>query len=723
MKYICQYCGKEFDSKIGKSVHELYCINNSNRPILKCQYCGQECKTLLGLKNHENSCKNNLNKKEKVINKKYICPYCNREFTNGGAYKKHILTCNLNPNKKKYKYDKHINNEEEITCQYCGQIFKSKSNKTQHEAICKLNPNRIARTIRQKYDMMTNEELLKEVKKYNSRKETPNQLISICKERNIYSWYELYVKEHKLTNDELINELNKYTKLSEIPRGIKVECKRRNISLQERFNKLSLIKQLRLLSDEELINILNKFSNKKECLSNKEGSKAFYILKKERNNTNHIFFRQENFGKYHYYTNEEIINIINKYSSKKELYKNGYIGLINEINKRNIFDKLPNWFNYKPINYKEKTDDELIELVKNIKNRKELNKIGLEKVFIELKRRNLEIYKKFTKNYHPEYKNMTDDELINIINTEYKDKNIRYLGKHNRPLINELRKRNIQYIAFPDSDKSYYGIEYGIKLGKEKWGDKFDYSKVNKTYKNWHSKIKIGCPIHGFFDTTFSAHLGYKFDGCPICSLNIKINNIGGYSRDERLRMISKYDLLSMSWAVIIDLIGINKLPKEFQVLTKYGENTPERKKMIQDLIDSYNIEVPENDIDETNNDSNNDEIIETEVNNITDEDTNIYDNENEELNPFKETKTIGEILGEDFDETLFSTGDKWLHIMSKEIGKLWNKVLRDNENHNENTINEIHQKLINNSLTKFEKYIYEEFIKEYDEVINLEVH
>ena len=130
-----------------------------------------------------------------------------------------------------------------------------------------------------------------------------------------------------------------------------------------------------------------------------------------------------------------------------------------------------------------------------------------------------------------------------------------------------------------------------------------------------------------------------------------------------------------------------------------------------------------ENDIDETNDDSNNDEIIETEVNNITDEDTNIYDNENEELNPFKETKTIGEILGEDFDETLFSTGDKWLHIMSKEIGKLWNKVLRDNENHNENTINEIHQKLINNSLTKFEKYIYEEFIKEYDEVINLEVH
>lgn len=210
--------------------------------------------------------------------------------------------------------------------------------------------------------------------------------------------------------------------------------------------------------------------------------------------------------------------------------------------------------------------------------------------------------------------------------------------------------------------------------------------------------------------------LGRNSCGCPLCN-HIK------FCKESKINLLSKYDLLSMSWAVIIDLIGINKLPKEFQVLTKYGENTPERKKMIQDLIDSYNIEVPENDIDETNNGSNNDEIIETEVNNIADEDTNIYDNENEELNPFKETKTIGEILGEDFNETLFSTGDKWLHIMSKEIGKLWNKVLRDNENHNENTINEIHQKLINNSLTKFEKYIYEEFMKEYDEVINLEIH
>ena len=183
-----------------------------------------------------------------------------------------------------------------------------------------------------------------------------------------------------------------------------------------------------------------------------------------------------------------------------------------------------------------------------------------------------------------------------------------------------------------------------------------------------------------------------------------------------------------MSWSVILDLIEEDKLPKEFIQLCKFGENTPERKKMIKDLIDTYNIEV-DNEDDENNNDNiiDNDANdintdIETKVNDIDDEIYDDIDNE-DELKPYKEIKDLGELLDKDFDETLFSTGDKWNHIMSKEISRLWNNVLRDNENHNENTINEINQKLINNSLTKFEKYVYEEFLKEYEEVINLEIH
>ena len=238
-------------------------------------------------------------------------------------------------------------------------------------------------------------------------------------------------------------------------------------------------------------------------------------------------------------------------------------------------------------------------------------------------------------------------------------------------------------------------------------------------------EFTLYCNIHNLKYTIIGNYKYCKFKcsqsscGCPLC------NSIYGKEnrKQYKLDLLTKYDLESMSWTVILDLIGIYKLPSEFNKLCKYGENTPERKKMIQDLIDSYNIEVSEDEVEEeTNEDIINNENIETEVNNINDEDTNIYDDENEELNPFKELKDIGELLG-DVDEQFFSTGDKFIHLFNKSMHQLWNRVLRDNENHNENTINEIHQKLINNSLTKYEKYIYEEFMKEYDEVINMEIH
>jgi len=50
-------------------------------------------------------------------------------------------------------------------------------------------------------------------------------------------------------------------------------------------------------------------------------------------------------------------------------------------------------------------------------------------------------------------------------------------------------------------------------------GDKYDYSLVE--YKNFNSKIKIICPIHGAFEQTPSNHLSKK--GCAACSNNKKI--------------------------------------------------------------------------------------------------------------------------------------------------------------------------------------------------------
>lgn len=250
---------------------------------------------------------------------------------------------------------------------------------------------------------------------------------------------------------------------------------------------------------------------------------------------------------------------------------------------------------------------------------------------------------------------------------------------------------------------------------------------IEETLNLENNKIKCKClKCNNIIEISIDAFFrkDTKDIFCPNCQKRI--------NKECKLNFLTKYDLLSMSWSVILDLIGEDKLPKEFNKLVKFGENTPERKKMIQNLIDSYNIEITENDeIVDNKLEDENDINIETIVNNINDEE-NIYDdiNNEDELKPYKEIKTTGDILQSELDKLndeeineIFSTGDKWIHIMSKEIGKLWNNVLRDDENHNENTINEIHQKLKNNSLTKFEKYVYEEFIKEYNEVINLEIH
>jgi DNA-directed RNA polymerase subunit RPC12/RpoP len=590
---------------------------------------------------------------------KYICQYCGKEFVNPGGCKMHENNCKLNPNReknlnKRKQYTHHITNDEDITCKYCGQKFKSKSNKTQHEAICKLNPNRIARTIRQKYDMMSNEELLNEVKKYSSRKDTPHQLISVCKERKIYSWTGQFVKEHSLTDEELINELNKYEFKKDIPYGIKTELKRRNIKLPKRFKlnpKRIYNKDLQLKSDDELLNIVKDIKDKYEASE----KKLLHIIEElaKRNILPERFNQNIVYSKFHYYTTENLLEIVNKYNSKSKLYAAGFGGCLNELIKRNITN-LPKYCSKgRFTEWHYKTDDELIEIIKPIKNRKELLDKGIINILSELKRRNIDA-SKFSKNYHPEYIDMKDDELIELGKKTFGELNIKQASKKNRPLINQLRDRNIIYKVFPNSKPIIFKNRYKI----------------------------------------------------------------------EKLNILTQYDLLSMSWSVILDLIGENKLPKEFNQLCKFGENTPERKKMIEDLIDTYNIEVDneedENNVIDNENDINTD--IETKVNDINEEIYNNINNE-DELKPYKEIKDLGEILDKDFDETLFSTGDKWLHVMSKEIGRLWNNVLRDNENHNENTINEIHQKLINNSLTKFEKYVYEEFMKEYNEVINLEVH
>jgi hypothetical protein len=62
------------------------------------------------------------------------------------------------------------------------------------------------------------------------------------------------------------------------------------------------------------------------------------------------------------------------------------------------------------------------------------------------------------------------------------------------------------------SGKRYTTLEY-INLVKEIHNNKYNYSLVN--YKNAHTKIKINCPIHGWFEQKPYQHLNGH--GCKKC--------------------------------------------------------------------------------------------------------------------------------------------------------------------------------------------------------------
>ena len=58
------------------------------------------------------------------------------------------------------------------------------------------------------------------------------------------------------------------------------------------------------------------------------------------------------------------------------------------------------------------------------------------------------------------------------------------------------------------------GMEEFVRRSKEKFGDKFDYSEV--LYRNNKEKVRIKCPVHGWFEMSPSAHLNSK-TGCRKC--------------------------------------------------------------------------------------------------------------------------------------------------------------------------------------------------------------
>ena len=79
-----------------------------------------------------------------------------------------------------------------------------------------------------------------------------------------------------------------------------------------------------------------------------------------------------------------------------------------------------------------------------------------------------------------------------------------------------------------------------IKRAIEKYGNKYDYSKVK--YTGEHNNVLICCPIHGWFEQTPSNHLhiNTKF-GCKKCGEEATANKCRGNVEKFRNKLIQKY--------------------------------------------------------------------------------------------------------------------------------------------------------------------------------------
>ncbi len=473
------------------------------------------------------------------------------------------------------------------------------------------------------------------------------------------------------------------------------------------------------IPNDELIKYAKNIS--KNCKTandlNKIDHELFFVLSKK-NLLTKVFNIQENkTEKYNTYTDNELIIYA------KEIYKNNNIQyasglgkidrpLLNVLNKRNLINKvIPN--KYEKINrYKQMSNSELIEYAKEIfkECKYSSDAIKIDKSLVSVLNKKQLLNKVLNNRYikYKQYELMSNDELIKYAKTLFIHCNtVNKAIQIDNTLINILTKRDLINIVFSDS----------IYIKSK------NYKKLSD-----NKLIKLGKEIFKGYDTPASAAgidnaLLYALKSRNL--LNIVFNKFRyKYISPEQkkeykeniLYLIEKYDLISMDWAVIMDLIGENKLPKDFYSICKFGENTEERKKAIEALKEKYNIDVES----ESESPEYEDNSIEEEVNNIDNDIYNDeYNNEENNLKVYKETECISQGFN---DDEIYSTGDKYKHIYNKQMTKLWNLVLKDNENKSIKNIDIIKSKVNDSSITPFAKHIYEEFLNMYNEVINFKV-
>lgn len=260
-----------------------------------------------------------------------------------------------------------------------------------------------------------------------------------------------------------------------------------------------------------------------------------------------------------------------------------------------------------------------------------------------------------------------------------------------------------------------------IRVSQAVHGDRYDYSKVK--YVDSKTKVCIVCPEHGDFWILPQKHYE-RGQGCSQCNRPVYV------LKENKLKYLKKYDVLNMSIHELLELISINALPNEYKKLAYSEASSEERKdsiKELQKLFDDselsdeemehaieHSIEDEEKKFEQEHSKSNSDDFASYMVS-----DTVVPKTVEEDVLPNVGENLESELLRYDqFSKQLVSYGEKNKFLSEVEIQKIWNEVLKEDDDNSKEFI----KKLIKQRKTSSEwlSNIIDEFMKEYDRVLSI---
>ena len=400
-------------------------------------------------------------------------------------------------------------------------------------------------------------------------------------------------------------------------------------------------------------------------------------------------------------TNEECIELIKNFTSKKQIQNKGFSLLYEVLEYRNC---VPNFI--KDTNYKTKTTQELVSIVKDYSSAADACKNGFRGIIKELNKRK-DCPTKYIQTYHlSDYTFMEENDVLNIAKEKFNGISKEEAKELDLKLYNYIHtRRNLFWKIFTKDDRF---------ISK----DKNDvYNTILSNYPN------IILPnfeeeYHYLKSSTLTCIYNGEIFYKNAKQLYIGKSGFNGYNQgkkttikrlNDKLSLLETVDLENMSDHQLIELIGQDILPREFKILTKTEGGSKERKNDIKKLKDELSDSTKTDEEKEEKINKEVDELGQTEKTVETIDETN---GESTEIDKYNLPELTTQEL-KTYDKYFVSYGEKNAYISKESINKIWNCVLSDNDYID--TLAELHK-----NCGEWLKYIINTFLEEY-RIVNQE--